>query len=536
LILEGGNDPAVVGQYVTDWMNAYLVVQQENQPVPNADCQTLGGLAFIPGFETVELCEFISIYEFSWARFIETMLNGTASAFGISNFTSIKAGFDNRVPALKNTDLFLPATIAPSFRYQDGNGATRVSYLGPTDSDSVFTVPLSMQYAVKNASAGYIIGTEKNTQPLITRTAPAPSTFDYDDWTDYAIFQDYVDTSTGNLLIEIPDAVVAGEFQSPFNGEATAVQVAAVSSAFAAVLGGSSPSMMSQFYSTIAFGIGQTLLPDANKLALQDLVEANAALVYNFPGFEGSGDLGVCSQWPQPCGAQDANLMDGGYTDGLNLALNIGQYQTVDGGSLLPYIKVIVTLNNFETNNNKQFLQYFETAFNTGVEPGGFTWAPSITPGVPEATPWRSPQIFMEELQNDEFIESSIPILGTSLTSAVHYGTTVDNPAYGVKAGQQVQILLLQLNSDIPVFILTEEDILQHTEPLASLSELLAGNEELQNRIQEFMKIPRAPGLTPPSEGPDMPTVSPSQDSAAFVVGGAAIFSFFMAVTGVLLM
>jgi hypothetical protein len=55
-------------------------------------------------------------------------------------------------------------------------------------------------------------------------------------------------------------------------------------------------------------------------------------------------------------------------------------------------------------------------------------------------------KFFEEELNDTTMLDAFRPIEGTNFTTAVYYATTIDNPAFGVKAGQQVQILLLQIN------------------------------------------------------------------------------------------
>jgi hypothetical protein len=222
--------------------------------------------------------------------------------------------------------------------------------------------------------------------------------------------------------------------------------------------------------------------------------------------------------------------MDGGFSDGPTMAMNIGQYQTVDNGDLSRYMKIVFTNHNYFADSNMKFLSYFKTPFNKNVAPGEFIWADG-----PQATPWRSPQIFEEELNDSTMLDAFRPIEGTNFTSAVYYATTIDNPAFGVKAGQQVQILLLQINSYIPVFIFGPEDTMQFTAPMADMAESIAGSMELQKRILEFLEIPRAPGVgssTPPSQAP---LASPTAESSAVLLLRPVMFSFVVATVGFLL-
>jgi hypothetical protein len=104
ILIDGGSSASATGQYVTDWMNAYLSIQ--DRPLNTTVCDGFNPISVIPGFEgLVKLCEFFEPYDFSVASFVEDMLNATSNAFGDPGFVDRKASFDNRVPALQNTDL-----------------------------------------------------------------------------------------------------------------------------------------------------------------------------------------------------------------------------------------------------------------------------------------------------------------------------------------------------------------------------------------------------------------------------------------------
>jgi hypothetical protein len=524
ILIDGGNSASVTGQYVTDWMNAYLSIQ--DRPLNTTVCDGFNPIAVIPGFESlVPLCEFFSTYDFSLASFVEDMLNASSNAFGDPGFVDRKASFDNRVPALQNTDLYIESTLSSNTRVLDESGATLVTYLGPSGSDSVYSVPLAMQYAIKDTYTFFKYAVEEKALPLVARTSVAAATFLFDDWVNFYLFPPSAD---GNILTSVPGATMVGEIRPPFNGEPRVVQIAAASSAAAADLGGASPTVLAQRLSTVSFGISiSPLLPDALKPSFLALVDQAANTAYTIPGLE---DLGVCSQWPETCTKRDARLMDGGFTDGPSMAMNIGQYQTVDNGDLGRFMKIIFTNHNYFADSNVKFLSYFETPFNKDVAPGEFIWADG-----PQATPWRSPQIFEEELDDSTMLDAFRPIEGTNFTTAVYYATTIDNPAFGVRAGQQVQILLLQINSYIPVFIFGPEETVQFTAPMADMAESIAGSTELQNRILEFLEIPRAPAVSK-STTSQAPSASPTAESSAVLLLRPMLFSFLVATVGLLLL
>jgi hypothetical protein len=192
-------------------------------------------------------------------------------------------------------------------------------------------------------------------------------------------------------------------------------------------------------------------------------------------------------------------------------------------------MKIVFTNHNYFADSNAKFLSYFETSFNKDVAPGEFIWADG-----PQATPWRSPQIFEEELDDSTLLDAFRPIEGTNFTTAVYNVITIDNLAFGVKAGQQVQILLLQINSYIPVSVFGPEEIMQFTAPLADMAESIAGNAELQNRILAFLEIlqPTVDIVQAPTQ---IPTASPTAESSAVSLLRPMLLSFVVATIGFLL-
>ena len=171
------------------------------------------------------------------------------------------------------------------------------------------------------------------------------------------------------------------------------------------------------------------------------------------------------------------------------LAQNIGHHHSAENGDLAKPLKIVLTNNNFVADSNAKVLSYFETTFNTDVEPGDFIWAPFTVPDARSAqeTPWRSPQIFAEFL-DDELLEAQFSEIGsTGITTSTYSATTVDNPAFGVKAGQSVEILLLQINSEIPVNFLFANLLAANKDALAELSRTIAESDELVDRITAFL-------------------------------------------------
>jgi hypothetical protein len=79
------------------------------------------------------------------------------------------------------------------------------------------------------------------------------------------------------------------------------------------------------------------------------------------------------------------------------------------------------------------------------------------------------------------------------MTTAILRGETINNAAFGIRAGQSVEILLINLNEAITTVIVTPELIEKWTEPLASMTKNIAENKVLAARIKAFVEPVTAP-------------------------------------------
>lgn len=125
--------------------------------------------------------------------------------------------------------------------------------------------------------------------------------------------------------------------------------------------------------------------------------------------------------------------------------------------------------------------RYFSSYFNQYVEPGGFLWSPGLT------APYRSPQIFEDYLDKDGLNNALVPIPGSNMTTATFSVTTVDNPSFGVSAGQPVDILLINLNADITTYVVGKTVVNELTQPLADMTNHIAFNAVLLDRVRTFI-------------------------------------------------
>lgn len=181
-----------------------------------------------------------------------------------------------------------------------------------------------------------------------------------------------------------------------------------------------------------------------------------------------------------------------------SLVQTLSNYQNSADAYLSQTIKIIMTHHNWANETDTTVLGYFSTTFNQGIAPGDYLWPPNNSDILPASTnPTRSRQVFAEYFDQESWLEASVPVSNASFSTAIHTVTTIDNPAFGIKGGQTVELLYIRINSDFP----REIDTLEYKEELASLAESLASNDELAERIETF------------AVGTKMPTANPSPPS-----------------------
>lgn len=73
--------------------------------------------------------------------------------------------------------------------------------------------------------------------------------------------------------------------------------------------------------------------------------------------------------------------------------------------------------------------------------------------------------------------------------------------SFGVQAGQNVSIAIINLNSDITTFVITEPVIKAETPRLVSLAETIASSQDLADRVAAFVGISGTSPSTMASSG-----------------------------------
>ena len=319
---------------------------------------------------------------------------------------------------------------------------------------------------------------------LLVRKSKTPSQHSFADWDDFHLYP------APNGTLEIDGAKVlkddtgdsdAGDRFSPAfgGGDSTAIQVAAISSAAAGTFSPLAPSTFTHGLSAQRHAI----VSEEGGIGRLKPFERAVARLYRLSILD---KIAVCSQWPNKCGERDGIFVDGYVVDNPALANNVGQYHR-SGGDLGRTMKVILTNTNQKWGSSFQYTQilhYFDSPVNKDVKAGEFIWPPGMS------TPYQSPQTFQEAMNSSSLDELLEGIEGSNMTTAIVNGTTIDNPSFGVRAGQHVEILLINLNEPITTYVLTPTIIQQFTEPLANMTKSIAENEELRRRIEAFVGLP----------------------------------------------
>ena len=423
--------------------------------------------------------------EFSLYMLIENTLEIASREYGDPGFTTRPATPENRVSALRNTDLLIAMSLHVTTRTKNGLGWRQdsITYLGPSNSDHVFTTPMAYQYAVKKNSTFYMTGVEGTSLPLRTCVTPnAPRFFFLKDWGDFNLFPQ--NRKEGSLLLPmsiIPECVESGNLSEPFGGNVpSASQIALVGAAVGAEYSPLAPSSFSQAVSVDRDEIESS---DSNfivKRTQELLLSARANVVWNLA--DRQVDVGICLQTPNECGIHDGFASHTGINDAAALGLSVGQHHSIDKGDKDKVLKIIMSIH---ADNNNGFLAYFSTSFNQGVAPGGYLWPPH--PGKEaHSNPWRSVQIFREYLDQERFDALRVPVTNTILSTIRLNATTIDNPTMHVQSGQKVQILVIIINkgdNSLPVMAFGPINKVTFGE----VARDIATSRELLKRIKDFI-------------------------------------------------
>jgi hypothetical protein len=270
----------------------------------------------------------------------------------------------------------------------------------------------------------------------------------------------------------------------PFDGNApTLAQATLIGSTVMAEQSSLAPSAFSQSLSVSQYKIDSSNDSFLMKKGKSLLLMTRANFFYKLADRE--INLGVCLQRPGKCGMHDGFLLHDGITDGQALATSIGQHHTIDKADLSKTLKAIVSVHNSDTSSNQGFLSYFSTTFNQGVAPGEYFW-PTFPEG-PAVCPRQSPQLFADFLDQETFSSSLVPIPGSVVRMLRMDLITLENPAMGVKAGQHVDLLVLDIRGlGMPTFLTGESQVNKWKDALGEVARNISLSTELQTIVTNF--------------------------------------------------
>jgi hypothetical protein len=384
----------------------------------------------------VAYCGLLASHGGSWAGLNEEVMDVIAANFGVSGLVSRPMNRENRIAPLSSTDMYLQMAMLPNSRIRNPNerGLDTVSYLGLEGENSIYNVPLDVQWSVSDNYAAFVSNTPGGTafpSKMVAYQGTTPREFSATDWEVFLH-----PGEKGSTFVAIPStASLVGPVRAPFGGiPPTISQITAASTSVPGFYASSVPSTVAQVLSTFPADPQEQ---DLATSAIKRLVSE---------AFEKFDELAVCSQWPLAlCDERDVRLADGYAADAPTAGLNIGQYQTLQNGDLSKTIKLILTPPNSYGDNNPPIylMSNFQTIFNQGIKPGDFYW-----PSERLIVPMSSPQIFSEYLDLELYEAMLEPVMdiqdGSLLRTARIQTTTIENPTFLVKGGQKVDILLLQ--------------------------------------------------------------------------------------------
>ena len=468
------SSPEELSNFVLQWMDSYETFTKEL--TQNPQCDFLDEFNNIAPLETLkDYCNIFVDFDGDWAAFVEGMMETASKDYGDDSLVNKSMNSANRVGGMSNTELYVQTSLVPNSRIRSESEGV---FLGPSagsDISEIYSLPVCVQYTVTNDETFFYSTVEGGTLQLDVNNDAISNDFNYP--TSFKEFGLFPADNQTVLISSLKGSANGGSMATPFGSSPNVAQMAAASSAAIGNLSPLVPSTLSQYLS-----VSRESLKEGSSIAELTAYDQAIDELYNMNILD---DLAVCSQWPNDCGKNDGRFIDGTFTDGPTLALNIGQYQSRANGDNTEKLKVIVTLNNNYLYGPETVLAYFNTTFNQDVEPGDFLWPINYTDNF--NLPLQSPQIFNHILDEDTFESLTQPIDGLNVTTTVIKGVeTLENPAFHTKAGQTVDVMVLSLNSNIPTKVIGIPLIEEYKQPLTDLANGIASSKELVDRVKNF--------------------------------------------------
>ena len=421
-----------LGQFTQAWMDAYATTQSNIPPT----CGILQDLCDMVGTssssgplaEIAMLLPLANFYNYSWPEIVHAMYNATSNmVYNDLDMTSVKASSSEKLSQLTGVDLCFQMSLLPNARARD---ASTITYLAKdyTNLSSSYTVPLPYDYCIGDTGTkwlpdsfpgGNVYNLDKNTSFTTSNVVKGFPMFPPKAEDGLFITPQHDKDSDDDAIVSLSPA----EMSVPFGNDPTALQLSTASSSDLGYLSGELASYFAQYFSIMEFGIQYSeQLTKVEKVAMKTVVNNLQETLWSTGVLANAATM---SGWTEPSPdtmppATESNywFTDGGYTDGPAAAQAIARYQQQHGTSTP--IKLIISNQNYYTNNNNIILDYFKYSGNDGKEPGEFIWPMGGGAG-PRNNPQMSKQIFAEGMTAKELIGLFEPVSGTNLTMSLSH-------------------------------------------------------------------------------------------------------------------
>lgn len=401
-----------------------------------------------------------------------------------ANILTVRASHEDKIDQLRGIEICFHSSLMPNIR--DSETST-ITYLVEPNTRNAYTVPLANDWCVSDHTSQWRI-------PLPQEGISYPVSNTYEEYAAQSSFPLFdPQDQDSEMYISLNDT--SGESSSrvkmaiPFIGIPTALQISTASSASQAVLSPAAPSFFSQAMSVYKFNMQFMNVTKEEQDEYIEGLDQFQSLLWSSNLFQNGA---VNSAWSDPNpidlpngGADNYWFGDGAFTDGPSLAGSIARHQSKHGTN--EEIKIILTLHNNINDNLNYILGYFNTTWNKDIEPGEFIWPTQGTGIGPQPNPRQSRQIFQQYLDEESLGNVLENINGTTLTTTKLSATTIDNDAFGVTGGQKVSLLVLNLNTEVPVYLFTKPVVEYYTPILVEMVRSIASSKELEERITDFI-------------------------------------------------
>jgi len=479
----GHGDPsaATMKKLVQDWMEAYADFQRKIEkkhsfvdplvdPLVALDIVVHGPA--LPE-DHKQMLKLLLHFKNDWASFITKMLKHVSvSAYNDKEFHQILATPHNRIDLLKETALLVHSALVPQTR-MDG----KTYSLGPSSKEGFkYSGVLPVNYCVDNDSARYLInGHNEKDDPLQVYQSEMDFFYEESHYEGYGLYPKAPKT-------HIPaEGTKLGAFKTSFfDGKTTASMVASISSAAAGGFSPANPSLFAQETS-------KKITTKTKNIAEKELARIAVAALFKLDIVK---NLSVHTQWPKLGDELDGRFVDGGYDDNASLIQSVAHCQANIDTDLAKTLRIILCLNDIKESNEKlsnedndEVLKYFQNDSNQDIPIGDSLWCNCLS------NPLVSPQIFKEKKTFQEFNKHTITVpnnVGYFSVTPLS-GTTVNNPFWGIRAGQTVEILVIATNVSIPTLVIGSGLAEQYTPPMVNLASELATNTHLLELVKKFV-------------------------------------------------